>query len=133
MIAPKATIEWPRTRVPEVSIRRHDRYDAFVMDARSRPAISAAIVHPCSPEAILAAVEVRDEGLFEPVLVGPEAKIRAAAEVAQVSLDGMAFDEVLGGCGAFIDLRRENLYYGFDTRNGQLSAPRKSPAFYFSC
>ena len=51
----------------------------------------------------------------------------------QALLDGMAFDEVVGGCGAFIDLRRENLYYGFDTRNGQLSAPRKSPAFYFSC
>lgn len=94
VIAPATTIEWPRARVPDVSIRRHDRYDAFVMDARSRPAISAAIVHPCSPEAILAAVEVRDEGLFEPVLVGPEAKIRAAAEVAQVSLDGMAFESV---------------------------------------
>ena len=92
VIAPKATIEWPRTRVPEVSIRRHDRYDAFVMDARSRPAIRAAIVHPCSPEAILAAVEVHEEGLFDPVLVGPEAKIRAAAEAAHVSLDGMTIE-----------------------------------------
>ena len=50
VIAPATTIEWPRARVPDVSIRRHDRYDAFVMDARSRPAISAAIVHPCSPD-----------------------------------------------------------------------------------
>lgn len=92
VIAPKATIEWPRARVPDVSIRRHDRYDAFVMDARSRPAIRAAIVHPCSPEAILAAVEVQEEGLFDPVLVGPEVKIRAAAEAAHVSLDGMTIE-----------------------------------------
>lgn len=94
VIAPTAAIAWPRIRVPDVFIRRHDRYDAFVMDARSRAAIGAAIVHPCSPEAILAAVEVRDEGLFDPVLVGPEAKIRAAAEVAHVSLDGMTIEPV---------------------------------------
>lgn len=94
VIAPTVTIAWPRTRVPDVSIRRDDRYDAFVMDARSRPPIRAAIVHPCSPKAILAAAEVRDKGLFDPILVGPEAKIRAAAEAADVSLHGMAIEPV---------------------------------------
>jgi phosphate acetyltransferase len=48
--------------------------------------MSTAIVHPCSPDAILAAVEGWEAGLIEPVLVGPEAKIRAAAEAAQVNL-----------------------------------------------
>jgi phosphate acetyltransferase len=94
VIAPDKTVEWPRTKLPDVSIRRHDRYDAFVMEARSRPAISAAIVHPCSPEAILGAIEVRDEGLLEPLLIGPEAKIRAAAEAAHVSLDGFTIESV---------------------------------------
>lgn len=51
-------------------------------------------MHPCSPEAILAAAEVRDKGLFDPILVGPEAKIRAAAEAADVSLHGMAIEPV---------------------------------------
>ncbi|MVT71189.1 bifunctional enoyl-CoA hydratase/phosphate acetyltransferase [Bradyrhizobium pachyrhizi] len=94
VIAPDYTIEWPRTRLPDVSLRRHDRYEAFVKDARSRPVISAAIVHPCSPEAILAAIEVRDEGLLEPLLIGPVAKIHAAAEMAQVSLDGITIEGV---------------------------------------
>ncbi len=49
---------------------------------RNSPPIRAAIVHPCSPEAILGAIEVRDEGLLEPILIGPEAKIRAAADAA---------------------------------------------------
>lgn len=71
-----------------------DRYEAFVKAARALPRVRAAIVHPCSPEAILGAVEVRDEGLLEPLLVGPEAKIRAAAEAAKVSLDGIAIDPV---------------------------------------
>jgi phosphate acetyltransferase len=94
VIAPSKTIEWPQTRPPDVSLRRHDRYNAFVAKARNQPAIRAAIVHPCSPEAILAAIEVRDEGLFEPLLIGPEAKIRATAEAARVSLDGIPIEAV---------------------------------------
>ncbi len=94
VIAPGHAIEWPRRKLPEVSMRRHDRYDSFVKDARALPMIQAAIVHPCSPEAILAAVEIRDEGLLEPLLIGPEARIRAAAEAAQVSLDGIAIEAV---------------------------------------
>lgn len=94
VIAPGHSIVWPRTQLPEISLRRHDRYDSFVKDARALPMIRVAIVHPCSPEAILAAVEIRDEGLLEPLLIGPEAKIRAAAEAAQVSLDGIVIEAV---------------------------------------
>ncbi|MCO6419612.1 bifunctional enoyl-CoA hydratase/phosphate acetyltransferase [Siccirubricoccus sp. KC 17139] len=94
VIAPDRLIEWPRTRLPDVSLRRHERYETFVKDARSRPPVPAAIVHPCSPAAILGAIEVRDEGLLEPLLIGPESKIRAAAEAAQVTLDGIAIEAV---------------------------------------
>ena len=90
VIAPERTIEWPRARLPDVSLRRHERYETFVKRARGLPPVRAAIVHPCSPETLLAAVEVRDAGLLDPLLVGPEAKIRAAAEAAQVPLDGIA-------------------------------------------
>lgn len=70
------------------------RYEAFVQKARDLPPIQAAIVHPCSPEAVRAAVEVRDERLLVPLLVGPEAKIRVAADVAGVSLDGISIESV---------------------------------------
>ncbi|MEW9612434.1 bifunctional enoyl-CoA hydratase/phosphate acetyltransferase [Shinella sp. S4-D37] len=89
VIAPERSIEWPRTRLPDVSLRRHDRYEAFVKRARDLPAIRAAIVHPCSAAAIAGALEAREAGLLDPILVGPEGKIRAAAEAAQVSLDGI--------------------------------------------
>ncbi len=72
--------------------RRHDRYEAWLRDARALPGLPVAIVHPCSPEAIAAAIEARDEGLLEPVLVGPEGKIRAAAESAGVRLDGVRLE-----------------------------------------
>lgn len=73
---------------------RHDRYAAFIRDARRRPALRTAIVHPCSPEAIRASVEARDENLLDPVLIGPEAKIRAAADAAGLSLEGIAIEAV---------------------------------------
>ncbi|QEL27188.1 bifunctional enoyl-CoA hydratase/phosphate acetyltransferase (plasmid) [Bosea sp. F3-2] len=90
--APKQRVTWPRLRLPEVTLKHSDRYDSIVAQARALPPLSAAIVHPCSPEAILAAIEVRDEGLLQPLLVGPEAKIRAAAEKAGVTLDGIAIE-----------------------------------------
>ena len=94
VIAPAEPIVWPRMARPDVLVRRHDRYDAFMREARALPALRTAIVHPCSPEAIKAAIEARDEGLLDPVLIGPEAKIRAAAEEAQVSLDGVSIEAV---------------------------------------
>lgn len=94
VIAPDRLIEWPRTRLPDVSLRRHDRYETFVKRARDMPPVRAAIVHPCSAAAISGALEAREQGLLEPVLVGPEHKIRAAAEAAHVSLDGIPIEPV---------------------------------------
>ncbi|MBX9467851.1 MAG: bifunctional enoyl-CoA hydratase/phosphate acetyltransferase [Rhizobium sp.] len=86
--APQERISWSENAAPGVSLQRHDRFDAIVAEARSLPMVKTALVHPCSPEAIEAAVEIRDEGLLEPILIGPEAKIRAAAKKAGISIDG---------------------------------------------
>jgi len=94
VIAPDQQIEWPRTKLPDIELRRHDRYEAFVRRAREIPAVRAAIVHPCSAAAITGALEARDEGLLEPVLVGPLHKIMAAAEAAGVSLEGVEIEPV---------------------------------------
>jgi phosphate acetyltransferase len=94
VIAPDRSIEWPRTKLPDVSLRRHEHYEAFIKRAQSQPMVNAAVVHPCSPDSILAAIEVRDQGLLDPLLIGPEAKIRAAADAAKVSIDGIAMESV---------------------------------------
>ncbi len=94
VMAPDRRIEWPRAPLPDVSLRRHERFNALISRARASPAVRAAIVHPCSPAAIAGAIETRDEGLFEPILVGPVAKIQAAAQAAQVSLDGVTIEPV---------------------------------------
>jgi phosphate acetyltransferase len=86
--APIERISWTENLPPDVSLQRHDRFDAIVAEARSLPMVKTALVHPCSPEAIEAAVEIRDEGLLEPILIGPEMKIRAAAAQAGISIEG---------------------------------------------
>lgn len=92
VMAPSHHVSWPCRRLPEITMKHSDRYDNIVAQACALPPMSAAIVHPCSPEAILAAIEIRDQGLLQPILVGPEAKIHAAAEKADVKLDGIAIE-----------------------------------------
>ncbi|WP_369054606.1 bifunctional enoyl-CoA hydratase/phosphate acetyltransferase [Burkholderia gladioli] len=94
VIAPDQPLTVERTPRPDVSVRHHDRYEAFIRDARARPTLRTAIVHPCSPDALRAALEARDANLLDPLLIGPEAKIRAAADAAQVSLAGIDIEPV---------------------------------------
>jgi len=46
-------------------------------------------VHPCDPESLAGALDAAQRGLIIPVLVGPAAKIRAAAVSGNLSLDGI--------------------------------------------
>jgi len=92
VIAPAKKLSLPRVPLPQAILRNHDHFDRFLREARLLPPILTAVVHPCSPEAIGAAIEARDEGLITPVLVGPEHKIRAAAELAGVSLAGLQIE-----------------------------------------
>lgn len=94
VIAPSTSIVWPAKPRPEVSVHRHDRYDAFIKQAHDNPPLRAAIVHPCSVSAIKAAIEAWQEGLLDPVLIGPPLKIHAAADAAQVDLKGVQIEAV---------------------------------------
>ncbi|MFT4011793.1 MAG: bifunctional enoyl-CoA hydratase/phosphate acetyltransferase [Paracoccus sp. (in: a-proteobacteria)] len=91
--APATSITWTAGRGPEAVLRAANRYDRFIAEARGLPAVAAGIVHPCSTAAILGAAEVRDEGLLSPLLIGPEAKIRAVADEAGVTLEGMEIED----------------------------------------
>jgi phosphate acetyltransferase len=78
-------------RLGEVEIAFH-RYNAFqaVLDrVQGEPPVTTAVVHPCDRESLLGALEAAARGLIVPVLVGPEAKIRAAARAANIDLTGV--------------------------------------------
>lgn len=54
--------------------------------AKTKPKIRTAVVHPCSPDALLGAIEAAREGLIEPILVGPLAKIETIAEEQKLDI-----------------------------------------------
>jgi len=67
----------------------HGGYERLLHAAQALPAIRVAVAHPCSAEALQAAIESRDEGLIVPVLVGPRARIDALAKQAGIALAGV--------------------------------------------
>jgi phosphate acetyltransferase len=60
--------------------RRHDKYDRLVATAQSLPRLKVAVAHPCDAASLGAVFEAVGLGLIDPILVGPQAKITAAAE-----------------------------------------------------
>jgi phosphate acetyltransferase len=62
--------------VPE---RRHDKYDRLVAVAQTLPKLKVAVVHPCDAASLGAVFDAAGLGLIDPILVGPRARITAAA------------------------------------------------------
>ena len=73
----------------EKSEKPHSRYERLLAAAREVPPIPTAVAHPCDDVSLSSAVEAAREGLIEPILVGPKAKIQAVA--AASNLDISAF------------------------------------------
>jgi phosphate acetyltransferase len=87
-IAPERRIEQPDFAPTEVIFRRTDALGKLIQRAEQGAPIPTAIVHPCDRDSLLGPLEAARRGLIEPVLVGPEAKIRATAAAAGADLGG---------------------------------------------
>jgi phosphate acetyltransferase len=72
--------------------RRHEKYERVVAAARGLPAIPTAIAHPCDDVSLQSAVEAARINLIKPILVGPSAKIKAAAQKAGIDIS--AFPQI---------------------------------------
>jgi phosphate acetyltransferase/phosphate butyryltransferase len=64
------------------------RYRQLLELVRGFKPLRTAVVHPCDEASLVGAVEAAREKLIEAVLIGPEEKIRRAAELANVDLAG---------------------------------------------
>jgi phosphate acetyltransferase len=70
----------------------HDKFRRLVERAQAYPPARAAIAHPCDEASLESAVEAAKLRLIEPILVGPQARIRDVA--ARASLDITPFEAV---------------------------------------
>jgi phosphate acetyltransferase len=71
---PTSTLELP---VP--GPRSHEKYDHLIATARALPKLKVAVAHPCDEAALVAVLEAAELGIIEPILVGAQAKVEAAA------------------------------------------------------
>jgi len=87
VIAPTEKISRERVRLPEVRLLEKGRhYRRLIEAAKGLYPIRTAVVHPVDTASLLAAIEAAEANLIIPVLVGPEAKIRAAAEYCKLDI-----------------------------------------------
>jgi phosphate acetyltransferase/phosphate butyryltransferase len=87
VLAPADKVKRPRAPLPEVRLRDPGVwYRKLIELTRGLPPVRTAVVHPVDDNSLRGAVSAAREDLIIPVLVGPEARIRAAAQAAGVDI-----------------------------------------------
>ncbi len=88
-VAPERRVELEDAVQTEVILRRNDGFARLMARAAGGAPVPTAVVHPCDRDALLGPIEAWRRGLIEPVLVGPEARIREAAQAEGVDLSAI--------------------------------------------
>jgi phosphate acetyltransferase len=86
--APEEHLHYADVPTPEIILRRTDEFAKVLRACENLPAVVCAVVHPCDRESLLGALEAAKRGLIMPVLIGPEARMRAVANAADIDLSG---------------------------------------------
>lgn len=93
--APTEKIKRPRMNLPEVTISdRELRYRHLLSIASGLTPIPMAVAHPCDAESLRGPLQAAEAGLIDPILVGPEHKIRSVAEELGLDLHGFRIVDV---------------------------------------
>jgi phosphate acetyltransferase/phosphate butyryltransferase len=93
VVAPTEKMSREGTILPKAApIEKGRHHQHFIEQAQGLKPIRTAVVHPVDTVSLVGAIEAAKAQLIIPVLVGPEAKIRAVAE--QSKLDLSAYEMV---------------------------------------
>src|SRR5215471_11861679 len=84
--APEKRLRYAETATPEVILRRTDKYSKLMSRCKALPAVTCVVAYPCDHDSLLGPIEAAKLGLIDPILVGPEDKIRAVAKAEGVDL-----------------------------------------------
>jgi phosphate acetyltransferase len=75
---------------PAVSIdNKQERYRSLLAKVKGLEPVPTAVAHPCDEQSLMGPVMAFQEGIIEPILVGPETKIRAVADEFGIDLHGI--------------------------------------------
>ncbi|MDJ0684661.1 MAG: bifunctional enoyl-CoA hydratase/phosphate acetyltransferase [Alphaproteobacteria bacterium] len=66
-----------------------EKYERLIAYAKTVPAAKTVVVHPCDKSSLKGVVKATEAGLIDPILVGPEARIKEAAAEAELDLSDL--------------------------------------------
>ncbi|MCL2524116.1 MAG: bifunctional enoyl-CoA hydratase/phosphate acetyltransferase [Betaproteobacteria bacterium] len=91
VLAPSEKVSYVRqTHMPEVHVDdKMERFNQMLLRVKGLEPIPTAVAHPCDHESLKGPVMAFQAGIIEPILVGPESKIRAVAEEFSLDLSGI--------------------------------------------
>jgi len=73
----------------EAVTTNHPYFDHLIAAAREQGPVTVAVAHACDRYALEAALDAARLGLVTPILVGPQARIHAAAEAASLDITAL--------------------------------------------
>ena len=88
----RLTVE--RAEDVSVALHRWRTFEALFERCKAMAPVLTAVVHPCDAESLRGPLEAAARGLIRPLLVGPAARMRAVAQEAGLSLQGIAIEDV---------------------------------------
>jgi phosphate acetyltransferase len=62
------------------------KYERLIGRAKQVPAATTIVVHPCDETSLRGAIDAAELGIIKPILVGPQAKITAAAAAHKIDI-----------------------------------------------
>ncbi|MDA0782128.1 MAG: bifunctional enoyl-CoA hydratase/phosphate acetyltransferase [Rickettsiales bacterium] len=90
VIAPTEKVSRKRIRLPDIKLSNSreecPNYHRIICMAAGHSPIKTAVVHPVDANSLKGAIASAEEGLIEPILVGPEAKIRDIAKKEKLDI-----------------------------------------------
>jgi phosphate butyryltransferase len=102
--APTVKVRRPRVILPDVRLSHHqvtrdllDRAKRIMLNVAP---LATAVVFPVDALSLAGVIAAAAEGLIAPVLIGPSARIRAAAAAAKLDLGGCNLIEAVDGASA---------------------------------
>jgi len=88
VIAPEEKVSWVGSPLPQIHLKEggHSFVQWLLSKAQGLAPLKVAVVHPVDVLSISGAVEAAKANIIEPILVGPEHKIKKAAEEAHIDI-----------------------------------------------
>ncbi|MCU0985610.1 MAG: bifunctional enoyl-CoA hydratase/phosphate acetyltransferase [Acetobacteraceae bacterium] len=93
VLAPTRRVVLGEAALPDLVFHQHAKFDRLIAACAGLPPLPTAVAHPCDAPSLQGVAEAAKAGLIVPLLVGPAAKIRAAAEAAAVDIGGFEIVE----------------------------------------